>query len=119
MTRLGLALIAFLVLASPSFAEEKTKVSTETWLTLRALAAETQALEERINRLNAEFSTARRDFAERRAELERLANYAAKQAGVEAPPICVPDTKARIWVQRDGRPCEQKPASVESPGVEK
>lgn len=100
--RLGvLALSVVLFGASIAGGEEAKPAgpSAETWLTIRALSAETQALEERFGRLSLELNATRQGFIERRGQWDAAVTDLAKTMAKDATK-CVPDPATRTWVPR-------------------
>lgn len=106
MKRLVLALILMVV---PAWADE-IKLTPETWAILRALSAETQAMEERFGRLNAELSLARQAFMERKSRWDAAVQDLATTMKMDETK-CVPDPASRTWVPRrpDVKECTKAP----------
>lgn len=94
-------IVLFLGFAGVVGAEEAKPAtsSPETWLTIRALSAETQAMEERFGRLNAELSLARQAFMERRGQWDAAVADLARTMKMDVTK-CVPDPVTKTWVPR-------------------
>lgn len=109
MKRLALALV---LVALPAWAEEtKPPAPTpEMWMTIRALSAETQAMEERFGRLNAELSLVRQAFMERKSQWDAAVRDLAAMMKMDATK-CVPDPASRTWIPRqpDVKECVKAP----------
>lgn len=100
MKRVLVALVVMSISVSAWAEESKPPAPTpETWATIRALSAETQAMEERFGRLNAELSLARQAFIERKSQWDAAVQDLATMMKMDVTK-CVPDPISRTWVPR-------------------